>query len=96
MAAPELTFRLIDGRQAAAQTAELQELHAAVYAGTARRRADGTDDDPGVFAGRFRVQSRQPGFALAEARHGGYGTAAIWSATPPGCRCGRRHPGGAS
>jgi len=72
VAAPELTFRLIDGRQAAAQMAELQELHAAVYAGTARRRADGTDDDPGVFAGRFRVQSRQPGFALAEARHGGY------------------------
>ena len=92
MAAPELTFRLIDGRQAAAQTAELQELHAAVYAGTARRRADGTDDDPGVFAGRFRVQSRQPGFALAEARH----RRLIWSATPPGCRCGRRHPGGAS
>jgi GNAT superfamily N-acetyltransferase len=45
VAAPELTFRLIDGRQAAAQTAELQELHAAVYARTARSRADGTGDD---------------------------------------------------
>ena len=27
---------------------------------------------PRVFADRFRVQRRQPGFVLAEARHGGY------------------------
>lgn len=25
-----------------------------------------------VFAGRLRVRCRQPGFVLAEARHGGY------------------------
>jgi ribosomal protein S18 acetylase RimI-like enzyme len=66
--APEITFELLDGRQAAAHAAELQALHAEVYAAPPFRR----EEDPGVFAGRLRVQSRQPGFVLAEARHGGY------------------------
>lgn len=68
MAAPGMTFQLLNGSQAAAQAEELQELHAAVYASSPY----GRDDDVTKFASRFRVQSRQPGFALAEARNGGY------------------------
>jgi ribosomal protein S18 acetylase RimI-like enzyme len=60
--ATEMTFQLLDGAQAAEHAAELQALHAEVYA----------DDDAGRFADRFRVQRRQPGFVLAEARSGGY------------------------
>ena len=60
--ATEITFQLLDGAQAATDAAELQALHAEVYA----------DEDAGRFAGRFRVQRRQPGFVLAEARSGGY------------------------
>jgi ribosomal protein S18 acetylase RimI-like enzyme len=56
----EMTFQLLDGAQAAGHAAELQALHAEVYG------------DSGQFAGRFRVQRRQPGFVLAEARSGGY------------------------
>jgi GNAT superfamily N-acetyltransferase len=59
---------LLDGRQSAAHAAELQALHAEVYADPPYRRSD----DAARFAGRFRVQCRQPGFVLAEARHGGY------------------------
>jgi GNAT superfamily N-acetyltransferase len=64
VSAPDLTFRLLDGRQAAAHASELQALHAEV----------GTGDADGAvpFADRFLVQRRQPGFVLAEARHGGY------------------------
>jgi ribosomal protein S18 acetylase RimI-like enzyme len=65
--APEITFQLLDGRQATEHTAELQALQAEVYAGPPYRCAD----DAG-FADRFRVQRRQPGFVLAEARHGGF------------------------
>jgi ribosomal protein S18 acetylase RimI-like enzyme len=68
VSAPEITFQLLDGKQAAEHEAELQALHAEVYAGPPYRRGD----DAAMFAGRFRVQRRQPGFALAEARHGGY------------------------
>jgi ribosomal protein S18 acetylase RimI-like enzyme len=65
---PEITFQLIGGRPAAEHADELQGLHAEVYAAPPYRRPD----DAGLFADRFRVQSRQPGFVLAEARHGGY------------------------
>ena len=68
MPAPEITFRLLDGMQAAVHESELQALHAEVYAGPPYRR----DNDAGLFADRFRVQRRQPGFVLAEARHGGF------------------------
>ena len=68
MSAPDITFELLDGRQAAAHADELQVLHAEVYADPPYGRTD----DAAVFADRFRVQRRQPGFALAEARHGGY------------------------
>jgi len=65
--APEITFQLLDGQQAAVRAAELQALHAEVYADPPYRR----EHDAGS-ADRFRVQRRQPGFVLAEARHGGY------------------------
>ena len=68
MPAPELTFQLLDGTAAAGHAEELQALHAEVYEAPPYRRAG----DATQFAGRFRVQRRQPGFVLAEARHGGY------------------------
>lgn len=68
MPGADVTFLLLDGRQAAAHSEELQALHAEVHAGP----GVGREDDAARFADRLRVQSRQPGFALAEARSGGY------------------------
>jgi len=68
VSAPGITFGLLDGPQAAAHADELQVLHAEVYADPPYLLAD----DAAVFADRFRVRRRQPGFVLAEARHGGY------------------------
>ncbi|MGD0609642.1 MAG: GNAT family N-acetyltransferase [Streptosporangiaceae bacterium] len=68
MPAAGIALKLLDGRQAAAHAAELQDLHAEVYADPPYQ---GLPDSP-PFAERFRVQRRQPGFVLAEARHGGY------------------------
>ena len=68
MPATDMTFRLLDGGQAAERAEELEAMHAEVYAGPPYRRAD----DAAEFGRRFRVQRRQPGFVLAEARHGGY------------------------
>src|SRR5208282_790057 len=68
MASPDLTFQLLDGKQAAAHADELEALHAEVYADPPYSR----ERDAALFAARFRVQCRQPGFVLAEARHGGY------------------------
>ncbi len=65
---PGMTYRLLDGGQAAAHADELQALHAEVYAEPPYGRAD----DTARFAGQLLVQRRQPGFVLAEARHGGY------------------------
>jgi ribosomal protein S18 acetylase RimI-like enzyme len=56
-----MTFRLLDGARAAAHEDELLALRAEVCA-----------DDAAAFAPRFRVMRRQPGFVLAEARHGGF------------------------
>ena len=68
MAAPDIVFGRLDGRQAAGHADELQALHAEVYADPPYRRpADATE-----FAERFRVQRRQPGFVLAEARSGDF------------------------
>jgi GNAT superfamily N-acetyltransferase len=66
MAAPEITMALLGREEAAGHAEEFGELHAEVYAGR--------EDDGAVagFADRFTVQRRQPGFVLAEARHGGY------------------------
>jgi GNAT superfamily N-acetyltransferase len=66
--APEITFRLLDGAQAAEHEAELRALHTEVYADPPYREAD----DAGEYARRLRVRRRQPGFVLAEARSGGY------------------------
>jgi len=66
--ASEMTFQLLGGRQAAAHADELQALHAEVYADPPYRQ----QDDAALFADRFRVQRRQPGFVLAEVRHGDY------------------------
>ena len=63
-----ITFQVLGGSQAAGHGGELQDLHAEVYAEPPYRR----EDDAQMFAGRFRVQRRQPGFIVAEARHGGY------------------------
>ena len=68
MTDPGLAFRLLDGGQATVRADDLAGLHAEVYADPPYRRAD----DAEVYPGRFRVQRRQPGFVLAEARHGGY------------------------
>jgi GNAT superfamily N-acetyltransferase len=65
---PDIAFELLDGAQAAAHADELQALRAEVYAAPPCRR----NDDPAQLAGRFKVQRRQPGFVLAEARSGGY------------------------
>jgi GNAT superfamily N-acetyltransferase len=65
--APGITLRLLGGQQAAEHAAEYQALRAQVLA-----EAPQPCGDAGPFAGRFRVRQRQPGFALAEARHGGY------------------------
>ena len=68
MSAPGIEFQLLDGRQAAEHSDELQALHAEVYADPPYRRSE----DVALFAERFRVQRRQPGFVLAEARQGAY------------------------
>jgi ribosomal protein S18 acetylase RimI-like enzyme len=65
---PGMTFQLLDGARPGPLAAELEALHAEIYAGP----PSGRDDDIALFARRFRVQHRQPGFVLAEARHGGY------------------------
>ncbi len=67
-AAPDITFQVLDGTAAGAHTGELQALHAEVYAAAPY----GEDGAAARFADRFRVQRRQPGYVLAEARRGGF------------------------
>jgi ribosomal protein S18 acetylase RimI-like enzyme len=62
MSVPGVVLRLVDGGQAAASEEELLALHNEVY---------GTDHDS-EYTRLLRVWRRQPGFVLAEARHGGY------------------------
>jgi GNAT superfamily N-acetyltransferase len=59
--APGITVRLLDGAQAAASEEDLLAL-----------RAQECPDAGGDDGRQLRVWRRQPGFALAEARHGGY------------------------
>jgi GNAT superfamily N-acetyltransferase len=66
--APDIVLRLLDGTAADAQATDLQALHAEVYADPPFER----QDDAVLFAERFRVQRRQPGFVLAAAHRGGY------------------------
>jgi GNAT superfamily N-acetyltransferase len=68
---PGVTFRLLAGNGGASENeneAELLALRAEVC-GDADGDGDGT---PGAAARQLRVRRRQPGFVLAEARHGGY------------------------
>ena len=64
-----ITFQVLDGAQAAVHADDLLALHAEVYA---EPPCGLGDHDAARFTDRFRVQRRQPGFVLAEARHGGY------------------------
>ena len=57
-----IAYRLLDGGGAAERDTDLMALAGEVY---------GNAGDPAV-ARRARVWRRQPGFALAEARHGGF------------------------
>ena len=66
-APPDVTFEVLDGAAAGAHADELQALYVEVYA-----EPRGRDEEAARFASRFRVQRRQPGFVLAEARHGDY------------------------
>src|SRR6516225_661859 len=68
MSVPGIAFGLLGGEQAAEHAGELLDLHAEVYAEAPYRR----NEDGGQLARRFAVQRRQPGFVLAEARHGDY------------------------
>jgi GNAT superfamily N-acetyltransferase len=64
----ELSFVLLAGEEAAGHVGEVQAMHAEVYADAPYEG----DDAAVMFGGRFSVLFRQPGFTLAEARHGGY------------------------
>jgi GNAT superfamily N-acetyltransferase len=68
VAEPGISFQLVDGTGAGERATDLAALHAEVYADSPYLRRD----DAAVFTERFRVQRRQPGFALAVADHGGY------------------------
>jgi GNAT superfamily N-acetyltransferase len=67
--AAEIDVRLLGAPEAAGHAGELEDLHAEVYADSPYRQDAG---QAAGFADRFRVQRRQPGFTLAEARSGGY------------------------
>jgi GNAT superfamily N-acetyltransferase len=56
---PGVVLRLVDGRQAVDHSEDLAALHAEACPG-----------DESAFGRRFAVHRRQPGFVLAEARHG--------------------------
>ena len=67
MSAPGIRLQLLGGAQAAEHAADYQALHEQVLTEPPYRH-----EDAGLFEDRFRVRQRQPGFVLAEARHGGY------------------------
>ncbi|HET6186478.1 MAG TPA: hypothetical protein VFE59_05720, partial [Trebonia sp.] len=66
MSVPGITFRLLEGNGGATvDDAELLALRAEVC-------GDGDGAPAATTARQLRVRRRQPGFVLAEARHGGY------------------------
>jgi GNAT superfamily N-acetyltransferase len=67
VSAPEIVLELHGGKLAASHAGELGAAHAEVYRAPPYRH-----DDEAGFARRLAVQSRQPGFTLAQAWHGGY------------------------
>jgi GNAT superfamily N-acetyltransferase len=66
--AAQVAFELLDGTQAAAHQDELEALRAEVYSG----QLFSPETSRGRLADRLAVLCRQPGFALAVARSGGY------------------------
>jgi GNAT superfamily N-acetyltransferase len=71
MTASGWTLHMLDGRQAAARETELIALHNEIFGAGNSNSNSNSNSDPD-FARRLRVWCRQPGFLLAEARHGGY------------------------
>ena len=67
MPEPDVVFRLLDGGQAAGRLDELCALYREVYADPPYEWGH---EHAALFAERFEIQRGQPGFALAEARHG--------------------------
>ena len=63
----DITFRQVDGEQAAAGFGELRALYSEVYA---EPPYEWGEEHADLFAERFEVQRRQEGFALVEARDG--------------------------
>jgi GNAT superfamily N-acetyltransferase len=69
MPAPEITIRRAGREQADQHADEYQAMWAEVYADPPWGWGD---EQAAYFARRLRTQARQPGFVLAEARHGAY------------------------
>ena len=65
----DITFRQVDGEQAAAGFGELRALYSEVYA---EPPYEWGEEHADLFAERFEVQRRQEGFALVEARDGSH------------------------
>ena len=79
MPAPEIALRLLGGTEAAGSGEDIAALRAEVCDAPPHRPGRGAGPDgaaqhgpDGGFGRRFGRQRRQPGFVLAEARHGGY------------------------
>ncbi|HUC59773.1 MAG TPA: GNAT family N-acetyltransferase [Streptosporangiaceae bacterium] len=69
MTEPDIAFEVLDGRRAAELATGFLAMHAEVYEEPPYRWVDNQHER---FARRFAVLCRQPGFVLAEARHGEY------------------------
>ena len=67
MPGADITFRALDGEQAAADFSELRALYTEVYA---EPPYEWGQEHADLFAKRFEVQRRQEGFSLVEARDG--------------------------
>jgi GNAT superfamily N-acetyltransferase len=62
-----VSFHALDGEQALAHLDELRDLYLDVYA---EPPYEWGTEHASLFVDRFKVQARQDGFALVEARHG--------------------------
>lgn len=69
MPAPEISFLLLDGQETARRADDVAVVAAEVYADPPY---GWSGQEAAEFARRFAVHCRQPGFVLAEARHGDY------------------------
>lgn len=62
-----MTFQVLDGEQALAHLDELRSLYLDAYA---EPPYEWGEEHADLFVERFKVQAKQPGFALVEARRG--------------------------